>query len=65
MAIRTFQDFEGAEDIPKFVLNAIYTYKRCDLYKTALLADEYDAQLNPTITGMVRKLFTLAARGSS
>ena len=60
MAIRTYQDFEGAEDIPKFVLNAIYTYKRCDLYRTALLADEYDAQLNPTITGMVRKLFTLA-----
>lgn len=58
--IRTFQDFEEAEDVTKFVSDAIATYKNSDTYKMALIADEYDAQRNVTITETVPKLFNLA-----
>lgn len=57
--IPTFQDFEKATDIPKFVNTAIQSYKQSDMYKTACLADKYDAQLNPTITKAVRTLFNV------
>lgn len=57
--IPTFQDFQQAEDTTKFVSEAIQTYKRSDMYRTACLADEYDAQRNPTITAAVRTLFNV------
>lgn len=57
--IPTFQDFEKADDVPKFVHAAIQTYKASDMYLTSVLADEYDAQRNPTITETVRTLYTI------
>lgn len=58
--IPTFQDFEKEQDRTAFVLSAIQSYKHSDLYKTALLADAYDEQRNPTITKAVRTIFTIA-----
>lgn len=58
--IRTFQDFEKTDDVTKFVLDAIQTYKQGEMYKTAKLADEYDRQRNPTITNAIRTIFTIA-----
>lgn len=58
--IRTFQDFERASDVPKFVYDAITNYKQSDTYKTALIADEYDAQRNKTILETVPKIFNVA-----
>jgi hypothetical protein len=58
----TFQDFEKAEDIPEFVNSAINAYKQSDMYKTAVLADEYDSRRNPTITHAVRTIFNAAGR---
>lgn len=57
--IPTYQDFLEAEDVTKFVGSAISTYKQSDMYKTARLADEYDAQLNPTVSATVRTLFNV------
>ncbi len=56
----TFQDFQEAEDVTKFVLSAIQSYQQTDMYRTAKLADEYDAQRNPTITNLVKKIYTVA-----
>lgn len=60
MAIRTYQDFENAEDVASFVNSAIQTYRQSDMYRTACLADEYDAQRNPTITEAVRLIYTVS-----
>ena len=35
----TYQDFEEAQDVPKFVLSAIERYKQSDMYQTACIAD--------------------------
>lgn len=58
----TFQDFEKAGDRAQFVLSAIETYKRSELYQTALEADEYDAQRNTTISKVVPKIFNVAGQ---
>lgn len=58
--IPTYQDFEAASDKTAFVLGAIGSYKQSNIYKTARLADEYDAQKNPTVTNAVRTIFTIA-----
>ena len=58
--ILTYQDFEKATDIAKFVEEAIGTYKASDVYKTAIIADKYDAQRNETISEIVPKIFTAA-----
>ena len=60
MGLRTFQDFEQAQDVAKFVLSAIQTYKQSDMYKTAVLADQYDEQRNPTIANAIRTIFNVA-----
>lgn len=57
--IPTYQDFLEAEDVTKFVSSAIQAYKKSDLYETACLADEYDAQLNPTVSKTIRTLFNV------
>lgn len=54
----TFQDFEKTDDVAGFVLSAIAMYKTTEEYKTALLADEYDAHRNPTIRNVVKTLYT-------
>lgn len=55
--IPTFQDFEKEPDKVKFVQSAITSYKCSEMYKTAVMADEYDAQTNPTVTKAVRILY--------
>lgn len=57
--IPTYQDFIEADDIVKFVQSAISTYRQSEMYKTAVLADEYDAQRNPTISATLRTLFNI------
>lgn len=53
----TFNDFEKADDKKAFVLRAIGVHKNSDAYKTAKIADEYDAQRNTTITNVVRTIY--------
>lgn len=57
--IPTYQDFLEADDIVEFVQSAISAYKQSETYKTACLADEYDAQRNPTISAAIRTLFNV------
>lgn len=58
--ILTFQDFEKADDKVRFVESAIDYYKTTDEYRTALDADEYDAQRNVAITRAVKTIYTAA-----
>lgn len=59
--MHTFQDFEAAgQDKRDFILTAIEQHKQSRLYKTALVADLYDAQKNETINDYVQKIFTLS-----
>ena len=53
----TFQDFErgGVALIPQIVTE----HQKCDLYTTALTANEYDHQKNTTIYNYAQMLFTL------
>ena len=55
--ILTYQDFEKADDKADFVMRAIAWHKQTDAYKTAKVADEYDAQRNTTITNVVRTIY--------
>jgi len=55
--IPTYQDMLEATDLTKFVESAIGTYKTSEMYLEAKLADEYDAQRNPTIAKTIRTLF--------
>ena len=55
--IPTYQDMLEATDLTKFVESAIGTYKTSEMYLEAKLADEYDAQRNPTIAKTIRSLF--------
>ena len=57
--IPTYQDFLEAEDVTEFVQSAISAYKQSEMYKTAVLADEYDAQRNPTVSSAIRTLFNV------
>lgn len=54
----TYQDFESAPDRAEFVRAAIESYKQSETYKIAIMADEYDAQRNPTIAKVVQTLYT-------
>lgn len=56
----TFQDFLEADDRTRFVSSAIQSYKQSDVYQTAVLADEYDAQRNPTIVKAIKTLYTVS-----
>lgn len=58
----TFQDFEqiadtNEEDKTAFIINAINRHRSSDLYKTALIADQYDKQLNTTINRFIRMIY--------
>lgn len=53
----TYQDFEKAEDKREFVSTAINGYKQSQIYKTAVLADEYDGRRNTTISDTVRLIY--------
>lgn len=58
--ICTYQDFESATDVPGFIMAAINAYRSCETYKTAKVADLYDAQRNQTIFEVVPRIFTVA-----
>lgn len=55
----TYQDFEQAENKAKWIGQAIATYMRSDKYKTALDADEYEAERNVTINEYVKKIYDI------
>lgn len=55
----TFQDFEKATNIPKFLSEAISIHQRTDLYKIAKSADNYDKQKNETIYNYIQTIFSL------
>ncbi len=57
--LKTYQDFEKANDVKTFIAAAIADHKSSDAYDTALLADLYDRQMNATINGYVKTLYTL------
>ena len=54
----TYQDFERETDKIRFVCDAVNRYRGSDTYKTAILADEYEAQKNRTITEVVKTLYS-------
>ena len=56
--ILTYQDFEKESDKIRFICNAVNQYRSSDFYKIALIADEYEAQKNRTITEVVKKLYS-------
>lgn len=56
-SLYTFQDFERAEGKGDFILAAIQRHRKSDLYRTAVIADLYDRQMNKTINEYVKKLF--------
>ena len=56
--MKTYQDYEKAENKLDFIVSAINEYRSSEEYKTALLADEYERQRNPTIRDFVRYLYT-------
>ncbi len=60
MASQTYQDFEKAQDVTTFVRSAIESYRHGEQYRMAVMADEYDAQRNPTITKAVQTIFNLS-----
>lgn len=63
--MKTFQDFQTAQQenrLIDFIAQAINEYKSSADYKTALDADEYEAEKNTTIMSYVKKLYTMDGR---
>lgn len=63
--MKTYQDFEKAKDRNEelsFITGAISDYRNSPEYKTALDADEYEAERNTTITQFVKTLYTMDGR---
>lgn len=63
--MKTYQDLQeaqkgGAKDLMSFLLGAINDHKSSDMYKTAVEADLYMRQLNPTITNYVKYIYDIA-----
>ena len=58
----TFQDFEKATNIPKFVYSAIQNHKMQDDYETAILANEYFEHKNRTIIQFQKLLYTVSGK---
>lgn len=59
----TYQDFLAAPDRAEFIARLIAEHKGGDLYRTAKVADEYDARRNVTIAKFRRVMYT--PRGSA
>ena len=58
--IVTFQDFvEHEDDRAKWIGQAIGAYMKSNDYKTALEADKYEKQLNPTINNFVKMVYDI------
>lgn len=60
--MKTYQDYEKAQDKLEFIKAAINEYRASDEYKTALIADEYEKQRNVTIREAVRYFYTMDGR---
>ena len=61
--IPTYDDMKkivGDGNPDEFVLACIQAYKNSDDYKTAVLADEYDHQMNRTIMDYVKTVYTMS-----
>lgn len=59
----TFQDFEAAKEkgrLITFLRDAIVDHRRGDMYRTAVIADDYEKQQNTTINDAVRRIYSLA-----
>ena len=55
----TYQDMLSEPDVKAFVIKAINNHKSTSLYKTAVIADQYDRKKNVTIQNYVQTIFTL------
>lgn len=63
--VKTFQDFQRAQqenNVIDFITSAISEYKSSADYKTALDADEYEAERNTTIMNYAKMLYTIEGR---
>ena len=58
----TYQDFLAAPDRAEFIARLIAEHKDGDLYRTAKVADEYDARRNVTIAKFRRVMYTPRGR---
>lgn len=59
----TYQDFEKAQNVARWLGQAIAEYMRSDDYKTALDAVEYDAQRNITISQYTKLIYDITGVG--
>ena len=57
--MNTFQDFEAVTNKPKYAVELISEHKASNIYKTALIANEYDRQHNITVNDYVKKIYSL------
>lgn len=57
--ILTYQDYLTAKNPLKFIISAIAQYRNTEGYRTALDADEYEAQRNPTITNLTHMIYDI------
>jgi hypothetical protein len=66
MHAKTWQDYEReGGDVAGFVLAAIQAHKASGAYKTALEADLYDRQMNVTVNGYARILYSLTTEADA
>lgn len=56
--LKTYQDFLKAENKLKFIVTAINDYRASDEYRTALIANDYEAQRNTTISQYEKYLYS-------
>lgn len=60
--MKTYQDYEKAQDKLEFIREAVNEYRTDELYKTAVVADDYERQRNTTIREYVKKLYDSTGR---
>lgn len=63
--MKTYQDFVKAQQenrLIDFITSSINEYKNSDAYRTALDADEYEAERNTGITQWIKWLYTMDGR---
>lgn len=56
----TYQDFEKEATVTTGIRRAMEDHTMSEVYKTAVIADEYDRQRNVTINNYVRMIWTLS-----
>lgn len=55
----TYQDFEEDADRIGFIQRAVTEHRSSEMFREAVIADEYDAQRNTTINNYVQTIWTL------